>query len=146
MRTRESVSLRSLRGAVVYLEFWATWCGPCQVPLARLDQLMAKRAAEWSTNVHLLAVSIDDALETQRRHVERRGWNHVRHVWTGDAASTGLDSPAAKALGISGVPTAVLIDRAGTIIWRGHPKDADCEIQIRNLLPVPGKSANAATP
>ncbi len=133
-QTGTPLSLRSLRGKVVYLEFWATWCGPCKTPMAKLNTATKKRRGDWGDRVEVLAVSIDDSKDIPCSYAKRRGWTHVRHFWTGASDSKGFERPAAKKFGVNGVPTAFLIDPAGKIIWRGHPRDHNCETQIDGLL------------
>jgi hypothetical protein len=91
-----------------------------------------------SDRVEVLAVNIDDSKDVPYSYAGRRGWTHVRHFWTGDSDDKGFESPAANKFGINGVPTAILIDPAGKIIWRGHPRDHNCETQIDRLLRISG--------
>jgi thiol-disulfide isomerase/thioredoxin len=130
----QPISLRSLQGHVLYLEFWATWCGPCKIPMIRLNDMMKKRSRDWDGRVDALAVSIDDDPGTVRRYAHWRGWTHVRHVWAGAEGQTDFDSPAGQAFGVNGVPMAFLIAADGRIVWRGHPRDANPERQIDELL------------
>ncbi len=51
----KSVTLSDLKGAVVIVDFWASWCGPCKKELPALDRL----AAKYSGKVVVLAVNID---------------------------------------------------------------------------------------
>lgn len=134
VQTGRPLSLRSLRGNIVYLEFWATWCGPCKTPMAKLNAVTKKRRGDWGDRVEVLAVSIDDSKDVVYPYVKRRGWTHVHHFWTGESGRTGFKSPAAEKFGVKGVPTAILIDPQGIIIWRGHPRDRNCEMQIDELL------------
>lgn len=134
LNTSEPVSLRGLQGHIVYLEFWATWCGPCKTPMAQLNEVVKRRRSDWDSRVHVLAVSIDDSQDVVYPYVKRRSWTHVRHLWTGQSDHTGFKSPAAEKFDITGVPTAILIDPQGVIIWRGHPKSKNCETQIDELL------------
>ncbi|MHC4582042.1 MAG: TlpA family protein disulfide reductase, partial [Planctomycetota bacterium] len=133
-QTGTLMSLRSLRGKVIYLEFWATWCGPCKTPMAKLNRAAKRRRGIWGDRVEVLAVSIDDSNDVAYPYAKRRQWTDVRHLWTGASDRRGFDSPAAKKFGVSGIPTAILIDADGEIIWRGHPRDHDCETQIDRLL------------
>ncbi|MBL7186758.1 MAG: TlpA family protein disulfide reductase [Phycisphaerae bacterium] len=133
-KTSRPLSLRSLQGKVIYLEFWATWCGPCKTPMAKLNRATKKRRGDWGDRVEVLAVSIDDSKDVVYSYAKRRGWTHVRHFWTGASGRRAFESPAAEKFGVNGVPTAILIDPQGAIIWRGHPKDHNCETQIDELL------------
>jgi thiol-disulfide isomerase/thioredoxin len=136
------ISLRSLRGHVVYVEFWATWCGPCQIPMIRLNEMMRKRPPHWEGRVDVLAASIDDRPEVVKWYVKHRGWNHVRHWWTGTDARTAFASPAAEAFGVNGVPTAFLIAPDGRIVWKGHPKGANPKEQIDELFRSADKASD----
>jgi thiol-disulfide isomerase/thioredoxin len=134
LETSQPVSLRTFQGQFVYLEFWATWCGPCQTPMAKLNKILKRRHADWDKHVAVLAVSLDDSQDIPYRYAQQRGWISVRHLWAGDDSHRAFEGPAAKKFGITGIPTAVLIDHRGAIVWRGHPKDRNCETQIDELL------------
>ena len=134
VNTNESISMSAFKGRIVYIEFWATWCGPCKIPMIKLNEVVKRRRSNWDSRVHILAVSIDDSRDIVSPYVKKRGWNHVRHLWTGEVNRTGFESPAAEKFGINGVPTAILIDPNGVIVWRGHPKSRNIETQIDELL------------
>jgi hypothetical protein len=57
----------------------------------------------------------------------------VRHLWC-EEVEPGFKSVGAKTYGITGVPTALLIDQSGRIVWRGHPESFDIEANIDKLL------------
>jgi len=136
-----NLSLRSLRGHVVYLEFWATWCGPCQLPMIRLNEMMRRRPPHWEGRVDVLAASIDENPEIVKWHARDNGWTHIRHVWAGAEGQTDLDSPAGKAFGVNGIPMAFLIAPDGRIAWKGHPnRDTNFETQIDELCRAMNKA------
>jgi thiol-disulfide isomerase/thioredoxin len=115
------IKLSSLRGKVVWIDFWATWCKPCQPAMKELDQLATDEPARWKDRVVLVPVSIDEQPELVTRHLAQRGWTHLEHFWSGPSKINGFQSPAARLFVVDGVPTSFLIGPDGHILWRGSP-------------------------
>ena len=66
------VRLGDLRGKVVCLEFWvATWCGPCQEAMEKLNTLAEEHADDWKDRALIVPVSIDENAEIAKKHVSR---------------------------------------------------------------------------
>jgi thiol-disulfide isomerase/thioredoxin len=98
------MKLSDMRGKVVVLDFWATWCGPRQEPMAELQTLVRDRP-DWNDRVAIVAISIDDTLPVVRSHLDKRGWTNSFNVW----AAGGWTSAAAKKFRITGVPTTYIV-------------------------------------
>lgn len=113
--------LESLRGRVVLLEFWRTWCGPCRQQVRHLNELHGRYEADGLVTV---AVS-DEAPELLRRTAEELGVTY--------ATARSVDESAEALYGIRSVPRAFLIDRAGVLVWVGHPATLE-EERLRSLL------------
>ncbi len=109
----EALSLANLRGQVVVVEFWATWCPPCRVSIPHLIELNDRYADQGVVLVSLT----NEPLRTVEPFVEQMGMDYP----IGGGSSTGGD------YGVEGIPTAFIVDREGRIAWRGHPLDQAME-------------------
>ncbi len=104
-----SMKLSDLRGSVVLLDFWASWCGPCRRENPMVVKLYEKYRSEGFT---VMSVSLDKNKQSWLDAIEKDRLSWPNHV--SDLAS--WSSKAAKLYGVSGIPFTVLIDREGKII------------------------------
>ncbi|HZR16239.1 MAG TPA: thioredoxin-like domain-containing protein [Verrucomicrobiae bacterium] len=105
--------LSNYGGKIVVLEFWATWCGPCQTKMAKL-QTYPGEYPDWKNKVVLIAASIDESAEIASKHLKAKGWDQTHNVW--------VQLPAIRAYHIDGIPTVYIIGRKGTIV-AANPRD-----------------------
>ena len=120
-----SIALRSYRGKLVLLNFWATWCGPCLSEIPRF--------ADWQrrygpAGLQILGVSMDDGPAPVRAAYQKFHLDYP--VVMGDAQLGELFG------GVLGLPFTYLIDRRGHIIARfeGEPDLKRMETRIQTLL------------
>ena len=101
----EDISLASLRGRTVVLDFWGTWCPPCVASLPELKDLLRKYATD---RLVLLSVSVGDEDEAWREFVAKKGmtWPQYRDA----------DRRLVEAFQVRAYPTYVVIDGEGAIL------------------------------
>jgi thiol-disulfide isomerase/thioredoxin len=123
------VALADLRGDVVIIDFWATWCGPCRATMPRLDAIARRHEG---AGLRLLSVNIEGrGVAAKARAMADRLAPSGTLLWD--------DSGAADAYGVTVIPHLALIDRRGIIRWvhrgtLGNRGAADLEEEIRDLL------------
>ena len=104
------VRLSDYRGKVVYLDFWATWCGPCLLSLPHTQRLKREMADE---PVAFLYVNLDKQASKWRKFVENRELNGV-HLHPSDGR--GYESQIAQSYGVKALPTYFVIGKDGRIV------------------------------
>ena len=110
----ELVTLSELRGNVVVIDFWATWCSPC---LKSFPNLHAAVNRHQDRGVVLLLVSLDKTAQRARDYLVENGYSTNNVLWESlDAAREVKDL-----FGVVGIPRTFIIDRDGFIQYSGHP-------------------------
>ncbi len=99
-----NMSLAQLRGNVVYLDFWASWCGPCRLSFPQLDQLHRDFSAQGFV---VLAVNVDE--------FEADALAFLQEIPVSYPVVRDAEASTPRAYGILGMPTGYLIDRQGVI-------------------------------
>jgi peroxiredoxin len=102
---QNKVNLAELKGSVVFIHFWATWCEPCIDELPSMETLFKR----FSTNPHfkLITVLFKDDRKKVIRYMEENGYTFPVYV--------NPDGSAAKKFGITGVPETFIIDKNGVL-------------------------------
>jgi len=103
-------------GQVMLVDFWATWCPPCQGPMAHNQKMLEEHGEKWGGKVRILGLSIDNECASVKSHVENKKWTAVEQYHIRNGKCT-----ADKEYGISGVPHVCLVDTKGKIVFKGHP-------------------------
>lgn len=99
------VKLADFRGKYVYLDFWASWCGPCKHSFPWMDALQKRYGA---AGLQVVAVNVD----TSRGDAEQ----FLALVPSGFVVAWDPTGAVAKQYAIKGMPSSVLIDPAGQVV------------------------------
>ena len=98
------VDLAALEGSVVYLDFWASWCGPCRLSLPALDTLYRELSGE---GLVVTAISVDVVEEDALDFLERYPVSYP----------VAIDKTGAvpRSYAVNGMPSGYLIDKSGKV-------------------------------
>jgi cytochrome c biogenesis protein CcmG, thiol:disulfide interchange protein DsbE len=99
-----------LKGKVVLLDFWATWCGPCRMALPELKDLQAKNAGK---PLVIVSVSVDDTSKVVEEFTRSNGMSWPQ-AWDGGMQVTG------GVFRVNTFPSYVVIGADGRIAYRQH--------------------------
>ena len=100
----QSIDLRTLKGQVVYVDFWASWCGPCRKSFPWLNTMQSKYAGK---GFKVIAINVDNERKLAEGFLkENKAEFTIGYDPRGELAT---------AFGVQGMPSSFLIDRQGVI-------------------------------
>lgn len=123
--TGDTVRLSSLKGKIVLLDFWASWCGPCRASIKKLVKLYPKYKGK---GFEILSVSIDDNLKDWKRAIEKD-----KASWLEVIDKGGWYAPTPAKWRIEAIPTSFLIDKDGRVI-AADPSPKELETILDKML------------
>jgi len=136
-----SVRLEDLRGKVVMIDFWATWCGPCRMSFPFLQRFYDEHRADQS--LALFAVNTWERVEGEKRQKTVRKFL-ADNKYTFPVL---FDEAVVEQYGVEGIPTRFVIDQDGIIRFKsigfegGDKMLTQMELQLEILL---GKGSSAS--
>lgn len=124
------VSLAKFRGKVVYVDFWASWCGPCRKSLPLYESMYREIGPE---HFEILAVNLDEEPQDAVEFITRHPVSYP--------VLTDPSGKVAEAWGLKAMPTSFLLDRSGQVI-KAYPGFETSHMQeirhdIQTLLAQP---------
>lgn len=126
-----TVRLESYRGKVVYLDFWASWCGPCVRSFPWMNGL---QKSYGGAGLQVLAINLD----AQRADADA----FLARVPAQFLVGFDPAGASARAYGIKGMPSSMLIGRDGRVLWRhtGFNEADRTALESRIRLAVEGEA------
>jgi cytochrome c-type biogenesis protein len=112
-RTGRTVSLRDLRGRPVLIDFWATWCGPCQRTMPEIERLHRK----YGARLQVVGINIEGRTPEVLAFVDKGGYSFRILFDSGN-----FRAGTASRYGVTSIPRTFLLDREGRILFAGHPQ------------------------
>jgi thiol-disulfide isomerase/thioredoxin len=119
------VSLSSLKGKVIYVDLWATWCGPCLAEMPHYETL--KEKYKDNPQVVFVSLSIDEGMAPWKSNVEKRNAGGIQWL---------INRTKLDAYNIVGIPRTLLIDKDFRIVDMNGPVPSSKELPaiIDNLV------------
>lgn len=114
------MTLADLRGKVVVVEFWATWCGPCVECIPHSNDLRQK----YSGKKFQLLSFVVEGHQTMDSFLTKRKVEYP----------IGLESNSLDDYGITGIPHAFVIGANGKVVWHGHSASPELEMAIEQEI------------
>lgn len=106
-----------LKGKIVVVDFWASWCGPCVVSTPALKELYRKYQPQ---GVEFVGISLDDNATEMQRFVRAQGL-----TWPQGYSGRRFDDPTARRYGVEAIPATWVLDREGKVLAHSlHPAAA----------------------
>jgi len=121
----DSIQLSSLKGKVLLLDFWASWCGPCRFTNKQLVKLYNKYKDK---GLEILSVSLDEKSNDWRKAVTKD-----KMVWMQGIDTGGWDAGSAIKWQIDALPSSFLVNKEGNVVAINLEKD-ELEKKIKELL------------
>jgi peroxiredoxin len=119
----KKVRLSDLKGKVVVLSFWATWCPPCRMEMPHLEALQKKYAGK---PVKVVGVNLDV------KGKALRSWMKAQKLTFTVVADA--DQKVAGSYGVEGIPTLYVLDQKGIVREHGVGFDQDMEKNLGRLI------------
>ena len=113
-----AITSDTLRGKIVMLDFWATWCGPCVAAAPHMVEVNDKYGPK---GLQIIGVSLDRNPAALAKGVKELKFTWPQHLDAG--------GKIAGEFGVDGIPEVVLIAPQGQVLWRGHPSAMDEAIE-----------------
>jgi thiol-disulfide isomerase/thioredoxin len=125
--------LRALRGKVVLVDFWATWCGPCVAELPHVREVYDRYHAR---GFEVVGVSLDHSRDKLAEYVKEKQipWPQV---FFDEEGKRGWANPLARRYEVTGIPEMFLVDQDGHVV-PGNVRGEELEPAVARLL---GKEA-----
>jgi thiol-disulfide isomerase/thioredoxin len=128
----QHISLDSLAGKVVLIDFWATWCGPCVNALPHMQHIARKFDGQ---PLVILSISLDSDESKWKGFVDKNKmtWLQVR--------DGGINGAVSKRFGVTAIPATFSIDADG-VLEDQHVGDADIEGKLKKMVARAVEMAN----
>lgn len=109
----------------VYLDFWASWCGPC---IRAMPELKVRADRYGPQGLSVVGVNTDSE-DAQKKSAAMASRFSMPMPWMVEPS----DEPLSGPLSITSIPRVVLLDPSGRVLFNGHPEDVELKLALLDL-------------
>ncbi len=125
--TGEEVDLADLKGKNVYIDVWATWCGPCKAEIPHLKEIEKEFR---NKNIEFVSISVDEQKDVDKwkKMIEEKELHGIQLI-----TEDGWNTDFVSNYDIQGIPRFILVDTEGKIVSADAPRPSS-DTEIKDLL------------
>lgn len=133
----EEIDTARMKGKVVAIFFWASWCGPCKSARPKFQEVYEKYHDQ---GLEMVSVSLDRTTQRRQldRYIEESGF-----IWPISFNGKSWDNPLAVKFGVGSTPTIYLIDREGNLAYTDARTDFETKVKELIEKPAPSESKSS---
>lgn len=128
----KEISLKDLYGKVIYIDVWATWCGPCRKEIPKFAELVER--FKGNNKVEFISISVDEDVDAWKELIaaDKPAWPQYR-------LAPEQNKKFSAAMGITGIPRFILIGADGKLVAPDAARPSDSNIDEIINAAIQGK-------
>ena len=125
----KKMKLEDFKGKVLYVDFWASWCGPCRQEFPHAKELKSMLSKDQKKQVEFLYISIDNSESKWREAIER-----YQIEGTHAHSAGNLPDGAARFFNVSSIPRYMIFDQKGNVVDANAKRPSSRDLVLKDIL------------